>query len=26
MIETTPQSGGVSTATEESAGHEHEGH
>jgi trigger factor len=26
MIETTPQSGGVSTATEEAAGHEHEGH
>ena len=26
MIETTPQSGGVSTATEESAAHEHEGH
>jgi trigger factor len=26
MIETTPQSGGVSTATEESAGHDHEGH
>ena len=26
MIETTPQSGGVTTATEESAGHEHEGH
>jgi trigger factor len=26
MIETTPQSGGVSTASEESAGHEHEGH
>ena len=26
MIETTPQSGGASTATEESAGHEHEGH
>ncbi len=26
MIETTPQSGGVSTATEEPAGHEHEGH
>jgi trigger factor len=26
MIETTPQSDGASTATEESAGHEHEGH
>jgi trigger factor len=26
MIETTPQSDGTSTATEESAGHEHEGH
>jgi trigger factor len=26
MIETTPQSGGVSTAAEESAGQEHEGH
>jgi trigger factor len=26
MIETTPQSGEVSTATEESAGHDHEGH
>jgi trigger factor len=26
MIETTPQSGGVSTATEEPAGHDHEGH
>ena len=26
MIETTPQSGGVSTATEVSAGHEHEVH
>jgi trigger factor len=26
MIETTPQSGGVTTAPEESAGHEHEGH
>jgi trigger factor len=26
MIETTPQSGGESTATEEAAGHEHEGH
>jgi trigger factor len=26
MIETTPQSDGVSTATEEPAGHDHEGH
>jgi trigger factor len=26
MIETTPQSGGVSPATEEAAGHDHEGH
>ena len=26
MIETTPQSGGVSTATEEPAGHQHEDH
>jgi trigger factor len=26
MIETTPESGDVSTATDESAGHEHEGH
>ncbi len=26
MIETTPQSDGAATATEESAGHEHEGH
>ena len=26
MIETTPQSGGVTTAPEEPAGHEHEGH
>jgi trigger factor len=26
MIETTPQSGGVTTAAEEPAGHEHEGH
>jgi trigger factor len=26
MIETTPQSGGVTTAPEEAAGHDHEGH